>query len=133
MRDKMQCPLCGSVHLKKSNEFHNEQYFLFHLEEKFICENCGCFFLDNKGEKTKLNATKISKKKFFKIIFEAIININGKEFLTKEKKKQLIELYKNNLQSYYQEVADMQANMLYETDCNNKEQFLFQELSKHRI
>lgn len=133
MRTKMQCPLCGSFELKRCNEIINEKYFLFHLEEKYICKNCGCFFLESNGQKEKLDAKQISKRKFFRIIFGAIENVYGKEFLSKDKKKLLIELYENNLHSYYQEIAYMQASMLYEIDCNNKEQLLFQQLNKHRV
>lgn len=122
------CPLCGSRVLSKSQVSTNEKYFLFDFDNKWICKNCGCFFSENDEYYGKLAATKISKKEFFAIIFAAIEEICGKNYLTKEMQKEIIELYKTNIKTYYKEVAELQANLFYEADCRHKEYWLMKQV-----
>ncbi|MDE5855906.1 MAG: hypothetical protein K2H06_02555 [Anaeroplasmataceae bacterium] len=122
------CPLCGSKILSKSKVPMNEKYFLFDFDDNWICKNCGCFFSENEEYYGKMAATKISKKAFFDIIFEAIGEICGRKYLTKEKQKEIINLYKLNIKTYYREVAESQANLFYEADCRRKEYWLVSQI-----
>ncbi|MDE5546717.1 MAG: hypothetical protein K2I88_04560 [Anaeroplasmataceae bacterium] len=122
------CPLCGSKILSKSEVSPNEKYFLFDFDNKWICKNCGCFFSEQEEYYGKLAATKISKKEFFSIIFEAIREISGRKYLTKDKQKEVMDLYNLNIKTYYKEVAELQANLFYETDCRHKEYWLMQQV-----
>lgn len=122
------CPLCGNKELSRSEVPSNEKYFLFDFDNKWICKNCGCFFSENEEYNGKLAATKISKKKFFGIIFEAISDICGRKYLTKDRQKEVIALYESNIKTYYKEVAELQANLFYETDCRRKEYWLMRKV-----
>ena len=122
------CPLCGSEELTESEFTSNEKYFLFELDKKWICKNCGCLFSEHEEYLGKLAATKISKKEFFGIIFKALKEIFGNSFLTKEKQKEVIDFYKENIKTYYKEVAELQASMFYEVDCRQKEYWLLQQV-----
>ena len=122
------CPLCESRDLSRSDVNVNEKYFLFDFDNKWVCKNCGCFFSENEIYYGKQAATKISKREFFEIIFRAIREICGRKFLTKKKQKDIIELYKTNIKTYYREVAELQANLFYEADCRKKDYWLIQQL-----
>ncbi|MDE7213826.1 MAG: hypothetical protein K2N42_04535 [Anaeroplasmataceae bacterium] len=122
------CPLCESRELSRSEVNANEKYFLFDFDNKWVCKNCGCFFSEDEVYYGKQAATKISKREFFGIIFRAIKVISGKKYLTKEKQKEIIELYKANIKTYYKEVAELQANLFYEADCRQKDYWLIQQL-----
>ncbi|MCM1196915.1 MAG: hypothetical protein NC310_07615, partial [Roseburia sp.] len=122
------CPLCGNKNLSRSEVHSNEKYFLFDFDDKWICKNCGCFFSEGEEYHEKQAATKISKKKFFEIIFDAINEIYGSNYLTKEKQKEIIELYDSHLTTYYKEVAELQANLFYETDCRCQEYWLMRQV-----
>lgn len=128
MSEDICCPLCGSKDLTKSQVSTNEKYFLFDFDNKWLCKNCGCFFSEKEKYCGKFAATKISKKEFFEIIFIAIKEICGKNYLSKEMKKDIIDLYKFNIKTYYKEVAELQANLFYETDCKNKEFWLMRQM-----
>ena len=99
MSEGLKCPLCGCKELVK-NKSASEKYFTFVLEDKWICQNCGCFFSEEEVKNKKILATKISKKEFFDIIFSAIQEICRKQ-LTRVEKKQIMDEYAFHTNVFY--------------------------------
>lgn len=71
--------------------------------------------------------TKISEEKFFKIVFDTLIDLLGEDFLNEDRKKQLIELYEERYPEKYFEIADLHSATLYELACIEYEKRIFQK------
>ncbi|MDE7161195.1 MAG: hypothetical protein K2N65_00385 [Anaeroplasmataceae bacterium] len=127
MSKELKCPLCGCKDLVKS-EAGNDKYFLFILDDKWICQNCGCFFSEEENLEKPITATRISKRAFFKIIFSAMQEICSDKKLKRTEKKRVIHAYAKRTKIYYKEVAEMQANLFFESDCIQKDAWLIDKL-----
>lgn len=130
MGEKLVCPLCGSSNLIKSKLTNNEKYFMFVMNDKWICQTCGCFFSEKDDRKPR-EATEISKREYFQIIFSAIEEICGRKKLKRKDKKRVIETYLKHTKKFYREVAEMQANLFLETDCIQKDHWLIEKMRSY--
>ncbi len=108
MRKHFVCPFCGSSEIEKK-EINN-----------YLCLNCGLAF-SNENEKLNMSTTVISKDTFFSCIFEALKNVTGEE-IDDVVKENIRNLFSNNIKTYYQEIADLYVQAIYEVDCDDQEE-----------
>lgn len=119
------CPFCKS---KKISVYEAFNTYVFKNTQQYICHNCGCVFEEDTICRERLITTKISKEEFFDIIFTAIRNIKGNDFLSEEDKNTIEKEYLGVVQTFYKEVAHMQAEAFYEADCKRRELLFIKEL-----
>ncbi len=124
------CPFCKS---KKISFYDAYNTCVFKDCQQYICHNCGCVFEEDTVCRDRPITTEISKKEFFEIIYTAIRNIKGSDFLSKEDKASIEKEYSGAVQTYYKEVAQMQAEAFYEADCKRREFLLLQELKTENL
>lgn len=128
MGELIQCPFCQAHHIRENNRGFFYEFFNRKENKKWICNNCGCAFSTEESKMNKMTATSISKEEFFAIIFDAIKEVMGDNVLTIENKKNIEKLYSSMIKTYFKEVALMQAEALYEADCEYHEAMLLQGL-----
>lgn len=114
---EIKCQLCNSDEVKKIPGSIDEYY----------CDDCGyAFNLKDMNSKSKLK--RISKDEFFSIIFNAYSETVQEKKLNKNFKKSIENLFPS-LKKYYKEIAEAYADVIYELDAYEDEQFFYNFLS----
>lgn len=139
------CPFCKKK-LKKDKIFsemnrssrkkiHNFDFLKMNdanslRKNMYNCTNCGCAFSDLEYDSICFKtSTKISKKEFFDIIFEALCDIfKFKEEDKSLQRRHLEQMYKGVIKTYYKEIAELQAEAFYEANSEIEGYILFKEL-----
>lgn len=128
MSKEICCPLCGSKRVFREVIKNKKKKSIVEYSDTWQCRLCGCEFSTEEQISRDDVCTKISKKEFFSIIFEAIKDTTEQRSISKEDQRRIIRLYSKNLKAYYKEVAELQMCLFYEDDCKKLENSLFQKI-----